>query len=60
MMINFRTLKKKRSICYASNVLLAGMPAYQKRAPDLIIDGCELPRVCWELNSGRAASALNL
>ena len=28
------------------------MPAGQKRAPDLIIDGCEPPCGCWELNSG--------
>ena len=26
--------------------------AHQKRAPNLIIDGCESPRGCWELNSG--------
>ena len=28
------------------------MPAGQKRAPDLIPDGCEPPCGCWELNSG--------
>ena len=29
------------------------MPAGQKRAPDLITDGCEPPSCgCWELNSG--------
>jgi hypothetical protein len=28
------------------------MPADQKRAPDLIIGGHELPCGCWELNSG--------
>ena len=28
------------------------MLAGQKRAPDLITDGCEPPRGCWELNSG--------
>jgi hypothetical protein len=28
------------------------MPAGQKRAPDLILDGCEPPFGCWELNSG--------
>ena len=28
------------------------MPAGQKRAPDLITDGCEPPCSCWELNSG--------
>ena len=28
------------------------MPAGQKRAPDLIPDGCEPPYGCWELNSG--------
>ena len=31
-----------------SSVLSACMPAHQKRAPDLITDGCELPRGCWE------------
>ena len=28
------------------------MSAGQKRAPDLITDGCEPPCGCWELNSG--------
>ena len=28
------------------------MPEGQKRAPDLITDGCEPPCGCWELNSG--------
>ena len=28
------------------------MPESQKRAPDLIADGCEPPWGCWELNSG--------
>ena len=28
------------------------MLAGQKRAPDLITDGCEPPCGCWELNSG--------
>ena len=28
------------------------MPAGQKRAPDLITDGCEPPYGCWELISG--------
>ena len=27
------------------------VPACQKRASDLIIDGCEPPCRCWELNS---------
>ena len=30
----------------------ACMPEGQKRAPDLTVDGCELPCGCWELNSG--------
>ena len=30
----------------------ACMPAGQKRAQNLIIDGCEVPCGCWELNSG--------
>ena len=28
------------------------MSAGQKRAPDLITDGCEPPCGCWELNTG--------
>ena len=28
------------------------LPAGQKRASDLISDGCEPPCGCWELNSG--------
>ena len=28
------------------------MPSGQKRAPDLITDGCEPPCGCWESNSG--------
>jgi hypothetical protein len=28
------------------------VPAGQKRVPDFIIFGCELPCGCWELNSG--------
>ena len=28
------------------------MPAGQKKAADLITDGCEPPCGCWELNSG--------
>ena len=28
------------------------IPAGQKRAPDIITDGCEPPCGCWELNSG--------
>ena len=28
------------------------MPSGQKRAPDIITDGCEPPCGCWELNSG--------
>lgn len=34
------------------SVLPAYMPAYQKRAPDLIIDGHEPPCGWWELNPG--------
>jgi hypothetical protein len=30
----------------------ACMPAGQKRTPNLIMDGCESPCGCWELNSG--------
>lgn len=39
-------------IYYAYSVLLACIPTGQKGAPDLIMDGCESPRGCWELNSG--------
>jgi hypothetical protein len=42
----------KRFIYYAYSVLPACMAAGQKRAPDLIVDGCEAPCGCWELNSG--------
>ena len=42
----------KRFIYYVSSVLPAFLPAGQKRAPDLITDGCEPPYGCWELNSG--------
>lgn len=34
------------------SVLSVYMPAYQKRAPDPIIDGCEPSCGFWELNSG--------
>lgn len=34
------------------NALSASMPAGKKRTSDPIIDGCEPPRDCWELNSG--------
>ena len=37
---------------YAYNILSVCMPEGQKRAPDPITDGCELPCGCWELNSG--------
>jgi hypothetical protein len=42
----------KRFIYYVYSVLLACMPAGQKRAPDPITDGCEPLCGCWELNSG--------
>jgi len=41
-----------RFIYYVYSVPPACMPAGQKRAPDLITDGCEPPCGCWELNSG--------
>jgi hypothetical protein len=40
----------KRFIYYVNTALLACMPADQKRAPGLIIDGYELICDCWELN----------
>jgi hypothetical protein len=42
----------KRFINYVYSGLPVYMPAGQKRTPDLIIDGCEPPCGCWELNSG--------
>ena len=39
-------------IYYVYSVLPACLLAGQKRAPDLITDGCEPPCGCWELNSG--------
>jgi len=35
---------------YVSSLSLS--QTHQKRASDLITDGCEPPRGCWELNSG--------
>ena len=43
---------KKRSIYGVYSALPACMTAEQKRAPDLIMDGCESPCGCWKLNSG--------
>jgi hypothetical protein len=37
---------------YVYSILPACLPAGQKGAPDLIIDGYEAPCACWELNSG--------
>ena len=51
MMENAFLKKKKGFIYYVYNILPACMPAGQKRAPDLIIDGCEPPCGCWEMNS---------
>ncbi|KAM7325843.1 hypothetical protein ACRRTK_014321 [Alexandromys fortis] len=39
-------------IYYVCNILSVCIPSGQKRAPDLITDGCEPPCGCWELNSG--------
>jgi hypothetical protein len=39
-------------IMYTAFCLLACMSVGQKRAQYLIIDGCEPPCGCWELNSG--------
>jgi hypothetical protein len=41
-------LKKKKIY----SIVPACIPAGQKRASDLIIDGCEPPRGYWKLNSG--------
>jgi hypothetical protein len=40
-----------RFIYYVHNILPAFMPIHQE-AQNLIIDGCEPPYGCWELNSG--------
>ena len=40
-----------RFIYYVYNSLPAYMPTGQKRAPDLITDGCKPRCGCWELNS---------
>jgi hypothetical protein len=50
--IFFFFLGKDLFICYVYSILSACIPTEQKRAPDLIIDGCEPPYGCWELNSG--------
>jgi hypothetical protein len=55
--LTFTIFKKKFYLIYKCSV--ACMPAGQKKAPDFLIDGCEPPHGCWELTSGRAASALN-
>ena len=34
------------------SALSACIPPNQKRASDLITDGCKLSHGCWELNSG--------
>jgi hypothetical protein len=39
-------------IYYLNTILPACVSASQKSSPDLIMDGCELPCGCWELNSG--------
>ena len=42
---------KKYLFYYVYNILCACMPEVQKRATELITDGCE-PCGCWKLNSG--------
>jgi hypothetical protein len=51
----FMVLFFLRFIYYVYSVLLPCMPAGQKKAPDLIIDGYGPPCGCWELNSGSPA-----
>jgi hypothetical protein len=41
-------------IYYICSVLPAYVSASQMRATELIIDGYELPCVCWKLNSGQS------
>ena len=48
----FLFFNKYLFIYYVYNILSVCVPAGQKRAPDLITDGCEPPCGCWELNSG--------
>jgi hypothetical protein len=52
IMGNKLVFKKICLLFNAYSVLPACMPAHQKRAPDLIVDGCEPPRGCMELSSG--------
>ena len=47
-------------IYYVYSVLPACMPAHQKTELDLIIDGCEPPCGCCELNSGPLEEQLEL
>ena len=42
----------KDSFIYSVLLLPTCMLASQKRAPDLITDGCGTPCGCWELNPG--------
>ena len=49
---SINNFKKDLFIYYVYSVLPACMSTRLKRAPDLITDGCEPPRGCWELNSG--------
>jgi hypothetical protein len=45
------TLAQRFIYCYMW-VHHSCLQTHQKRASDLITDGCELPRSCWDLNSG--------
>jgi hypothetical protein len=45
----------QRYIYYVYSILPACTPAGQKRAPDLITDGCELQCGCWALNSSQCS-----
>lgn len=54
---SIKTIRFLLKICclfiyYAYRILPACIPTHQKRAPDLITDGCEALCVSWELNSG--------
>ena len=49
MRIFFKVFK---NLCVYINALSVCLSVHQKRALDPIIDICELPCSCWELNSG--------
>jgi hypothetical protein len=49
---NMSDLKKKKNRLIIHKYTVAVFRQHQKRASDLITDGCEPPCGCWDLNSG--------